>query len=327
MGNSLLDIKPHEVSRDLRGYSVLFYGTPKSGKTTIASKFPNALLLAFEKGYNAIPGVRAKDINSWGDFKKTLRELNDPEVKKVFETVIIDTADIAYSYCEKYICAQASDAKNSYDNIASIPYGKGYKMAMTEFDECIRKILQMNYGLVLISHSEDKTFTDENGNEFSQIVPTLDKRARLVCERTCDIIGFSKAVDTEEGTKTRLFMRGTTRYVAGSRFAYTPDSIEFTYTNLVNAIADAIDKIEQEGGTVTDVRNQSYTEDVAYDFPAMMEEFQTIVGKMMENGSPTNAAKITEIVETHLGKGKKVGDCTSEQAPQLDMILFDLKRL
>lgn len=26
----LLDIKPHEVSRDLRGYSVLFYGAPKS---------------------------------------------------------------------------------------------------------------------------------------------------------------------------------------------------------------------------------------------------------------------------------------------------------
>lgn len=42
----LLDIKPHEVSRDLRGYSVFFYGDPKSGKTTIASKFPGALLLA-----------------------------------------------------------------------------------------------------------------------------------------------------------------------------------------------------------------------------------------------------------------------------------------
>lgn len=56
---SLLDIKPHEVSRDLRGYSVFFYGSPKSGKTTIASKFPRALLLAFEKGYNALPGVYA----------------------------------------------------------------------------------------------------------------------------------------------------------------------------------------------------------------------------------------------------------------------------
>jgi hypothetical protein len=122
-------------------------------------------------------------------------------------------------------------------------------------------------------------------------------------------------------------MRGTPRYVAGSRFAHTPDVIDFSYQNLVDAIADAIKKIEDEGGEVTNVRNQSITQEVTYDFPAMMDEFQTIVGKMMEKGSPTAAAKITEIVEAHLGKGKKVSDCTSEQAAQLDMILFDLKSL
>lgn len=27
---NLLDIKPHQVSRDMRGYSVFFYGEPKS---------------------------------------------------------------------------------------------------------------------------------------------------------------------------------------------------------------------------------------------------------------------------------------------------------
>lgn len=43
---SLLDIQPHKVSRDLRGYSVLFYGDIKTGKTTNASRFPDSLLLA-----------------------------------------------------------------------------------------------------------------------------------------------------------------------------------------------------------------------------------------------------------------------------------------
>lgn len=27
---NLLDIQPHQVSRDMRGYSVFFYGEPKS---------------------------------------------------------------------------------------------------------------------------------------------------------------------------------------------------------------------------------------------------------------------------------------------------------
>lgn len=36
-----------------------------------------------------------KPMNSWSEFKKTLRELNDPEVKELFQTVIIDTAKIS----------------------------------------------------------------------------------------------------------------------------------------------------------------------------------------------------------------------------------------
>ena len=84
---NLLDITPHQVSRDLRGYSVFFYGDPKSGKTTIATKFPRHLLLALETGYNAIPGAMAQPINTWGEFRKVLVQLKDEKVKEKFETV------------------------------------------------------------------------------------------------------------------------------------------------------------------------------------------------------------------------------------------------
>ena len=126
MGNSLLDIKPHQVSRDMRGYTVFLYGDPKSGKTTTASKFPDSLLLGFEKGYNAIPGIMAKPINTWAEFKKTLKELKDPAVQAKFSTIIIDTADIAYDLCEKYICqnAKRSDGGFGVDSIGDIGFGK-----------------------------------------------------------------------------------------------------------------------------------------------------------------------------------------------------------
>lgn len=319
----LLDIKPHEVSRDLRGYSVLFYGTPKSGKTTTASKFPGSLLLAFEKGYNALPGVYAQPINSWGEFKKLFSELKTPEVQEKFQTIIIDTCDIAYNYCEKYICN-----REGVDTIGDLPYGKGYAMVGTEFDEAIRRILQLNYGLVLISHSKEKTLKDTKGEEYTQIIPTLDNRGRLICERTCDIIGYSCTVDTEEGKKTRLFMRETPRYMAGSRFKYTPDYIDFSYENLVNAIAAAIDKqAEEDGGKfISDKATQVVTEEVTYDFDQLTKEFQDLVGTLM-TANQSNSSKITAIVDKYLGKGKKVSDCTSDQAEQIDLIVHDLKAL
>lgn len=330
MSNSLLNIQPHKVSRDLRGYSVLFYGDPKSGKTTIASKFPGSLILAFEKGYSAIPGIMAKPINSWSEFKKTLRELNDAQVKERFQTVVIDTADIAYSYCEKAICAQESNEKVSYETISEIPYGRGYKLAMTEFDDCIRRILQMDYGLVLISHATDKTFKDENNQEYNKIIPTLDNRARLVCERTCDIIGYSRAVTSESGENiTKLFLRGTPRFVAGSRFKYIPPVIDFNYDTLVAAIGEAINKEAADNSNtfVTEERVNAAISETSYNFEALMEEFQTIVGNLMQTNSPTMAQKITKIVESHLGPGKKVGECTADQASELDLIVYDLKQL
>ena len=338
MGIDLLNITPHQVSRDLRGYSVFFYGEPKSGKTTIATKFPRHLLLAFEKGYNAIPGAMAQPINTWSEFRKVLRQLKDVKVKEQFETIIIDTADIAYDLCEKYICdnAKRPDGGFGVDSVADIGYGKGYTMVAKEFDECLRSIIQMDYGLVLISHAMDKTFKDETNTEYSQIVPTLGNKPRQIVSRMCDIIGYSRSVqDNEGGTTTKLFMRGTPRYVAGSRFKYTPDYIDFNYKSLVKAIGDAIDKQMEEDGSeyFTTERNNLYLNTrEELNFDALMVEFNSIIQSIMKTASEEEFAnywqpRIVQITDRYLGKGMKVSQCSREQTEALDLIVTDLHDL
>lgn len=326
MASSLLSIKPHEVSRDLSGYSVLLYGTPKSGKTTLASRFPKALVFAFEKGYNTIPGIMAQPINSWREFRSFLIDLKEDEVKEAYRTIVIDTADIAYEYCCDYIARQEGK-----DSIGDIKYGQGYNKAQKEFDKAIRSILQMDYGLVLISHSQDRTETDENNVEYIKMMPTLDKRAALVCERACDIIGLTRPVRDESGkVSTKMYLRETPRYVAGSRFKYMVDEIDLSYENLVKAINDAIDKEAAETGNkyVTATKSNLYTpiEEVVYDFDALMAEFGDIVGDLMER-DPANRMKITSIVSEYLGEGHKVNECSEIDAPQIDLILRELRRL
>lgn len=333
----ILNIQPHQVSRNLKGYSVFFYGEEKSGKTTTASKFPKTLLLAFEKGYNALPGVMAQPISSWSDFRKVLKQLNNDAAKAMYETIIIDTADIAYDLCEKYICANAKrpDGGFGVDAIGDVPYGKGYTLLAKEFDECLRSIVQMDYGLVLISHAVDKTFKDEQGQEYSKIVPTLGSKPRNIVSRMCDIIGYSRVVQNQDGTNsTKLFLRGTPRYVAGSRFKYTPDYIDFTYNNLVDAIGDAIDKQMQEDGEqyFTDEKQNLYKAAVTpLNFDALLDEFNYIIEELILKDEAKFgeywAPRVTEIVERYLGKGIKVNDCSREQVEALDLILSDLKDL
>ena len=338
-GIDLLNLQPHQVSRDLRGYSVFFYGEPKSGKTTIATKFPHHLLLAFEKGYNAIPGAMAQPVNSWGEFRKILRQLKDPEVQKKFETIIIDTADIAYDLCEKYILSNAKrpDGGFGVDAVSDIPFGKGYTLIAKEYDECLRSIVQMDYGLVLISHAVDKTFTDEQGKEYNQIVPTLGNKPRNIVSRMCDIIGYSRGVQNPEdgSTSTKLFMRGTPRYVAGSRFKYTPDFIDFTYKDLVNAIGEAIDKQMLEDGEeyFTNERNNVYKEvQEELDFDELVGTANSIINTLIDTKSEEEfrsywQPRITQIIDNYLGKGMKINQCSRDQVEALDLIVTDLAEL
>lgn len=300
---------------------------PKSGKTTTASRFDKSLIFAFEKGYSAIPGIMAIPVNSWREFRNYLIDLREEETKEMYHTIVIDTADIAYDYCTDYIINQ-----EGINKISDIAYGGGYNLVQKEFDSCIRKIIQMNYGLVLISHSREKTVKPKNGGaEYEQITPTLENKARLVCERTCDIIGLSLPIQNEDGTiTTKLFLRGGPTMVAGSRFKYMPDVIDFNYENLVNAMHEAIDKEARETGHqyITEERNNLFVEEreETYDFSQMIEEFSAIAGKLMET-SPSNRTKISSVVEEYLGSGRKVAECSEKDAPALALILRELREM
>ena len=127
-------------------------------------------------------------------------------------------------------------------------------------------------------------------------------------------------------------MRGTQRYVAGSRFKYTPDSINFSYEDLVDAIGDAIDKQAAEDGNefFTDQRNNLYTEVTEeLDFDKLMERFTGMIEQLQtkENFSEYYAPRIAQITDRYLGKGNKVSNCSREQVEALDLIVSDLSEL
>ena len=67
MAIDLQKLTPHKVSRDLSGYITYIYGAPKVGKTSLGADMPKPLLLAFERGYNALAGIIAQDISSWSE--------------------------------------------------------------------------------------------------------------------------------------------------------------------------------------------------------------------------------------------------------------------
>jgi len=318
---NILDIQPHQVSINLAGYIVTFYGDIKTGKTTISCQFNKPLLLAFEKGYNAIPGIKAQDLNKWTEFKELLLQLESDEAKAMYKYVIIDTADLAFLFAEQFIFN-----REGVQGYGDIGYGAGYGMVEKEFDKCMRKIVQLGYGLIFISHAQDKTMEDQNGEEYNRIIPTLEKRGRKVINRMSDIVGYARvAKDLDTGEeKTFLFMRGTTRFEAGSRFKYTSDYIEFSYENLVEDIENAIKKLGDNGATLIEEKENHYILDQdEYDLEEELEIFYQVANEKLDAG--IDQEDIAAIIECHIGMERNIKNC--KQADVIHLVTEDVKKL
>lgn len=320
MAIDLLNIKPHKVSRDLSGYITYIYGAPKTGKTTLATQMDGCLLLAFEQGYNALPGVMVADVTSWGEMKQIFRDLKKPEVKAMYKAVIVDTIDVASERCKKYICQQ-----NGIEDLGDLGYGKGWTKFKDEFNEVFRGLTQLGYAVFFIGHHKEATAIDAaTGTEKQIIRPALSNSTREVIAGMADIYGY--AYEKAKGEMSHLALRSSNGAIeCGCRFKYMPAEISMSYKNLVDAIQNAIDQeaAEHGGQYVTNERNAAPVVQT-YDYDSLMAEFKDLVGGLMTKNQ-SNAPKITTIVEKYLGKGKKVSDATPDQAEFVHLIVSEIK--
>lgn len=313
----LWEIEPNQVSKDLKGKYVLLYGLPKAGKTTVAASFPRSVLFAFEHGYNFLPGVYPWDIYKWSDFKAGIRDLEDPRAKEMYDTVIIDTATIAWDYCEKHVCNA-----HGVTEISAIEWGKGYAEVSKEFKNALRQIVQAGYGLVLIAHSAKRIEKDKDGNEREILSPDLNKRALPICNEIVDIIGYIGSEFDEEGHNQRyLYTRSTPTIFAGSRLAHLAPKIPYSYEHLVNAIAEAVDK-----GGATPIDTSRFEATLKQDaFEDLMDRARDLWNTFKD--TPEKIVAIKDAMTQILGEGKKISDLTIDDKDKLRAIVDKMESL
>ena len=287
----IFSLEPSKISRDLKGKFLLIYGQPKTGKSTFGSQLPRALFMNFEQGTNALAGIRSAPILRWTDAKKVLTQLRKPQAKEMYDSIVVDTASIAWQLCEKYICQ-----RENVDSIRDVPWGQGWNMLKTEFSEFWREITLLGFGILFIAHSKDKPteMRDEDGNAITAVCPDLPNQAYTIINSIVDIIGYLQVQMNPDGTSERyLYTRSTPTVFAGSRYQYLAPKIKFGYQELVDAIGDAIDKaVELDGAQVTDHTEIAQIKDRP--FPEVMTEARNVWSSYLDS------AKNDEEKDQHL---------------------------
>ena len=197
--------KKSEIEKNHLKKKYLWYGRPKSGKTTVASYFGGdddnkTIFFCTEPGHSFVEiykweNGQGKQPTQWMDFVECCRELYTQDHD--FSLLAIDTVDILWGWCTKYICDL-----NEISHPSEMGFGKAYQAIAAEFSKVCNHLGQKGIGFIFISH--EKEYEIQNGpRKESAITTTLPSGAAKFIHGFVDYIWhFNSTVDGKRYVQT-----------------------------------------------------------------------------------------------------------------------------
>ncbi len=220
-----LPTAPSSPVIDLSQKSILLYGQPKLGKSTLASQFPDAIFFECEPGLSELTVYKVPTY-TWEAFLEACALV--AKGGHSFKTIVVDTVDNAFKYCTDHVNAQ-----NSVKYEGDLPHGKGWAFVKGEWHRVLTRLASLPYGLVLISHAADKRIETRTG-ETVKTQPSLPDRARSVVLGIVDMILYcdTRATRTADGgqvVERVIRTKPHPMYEAGDRTGRLPEVLPLSF--------------------------------------------------------------------------------------------------
>lgn len=201
--------------------TVLLYGPPKIGKTTFASKYPNAIFFDAEQGTVGIDvptfeNLIGRDrfnspISDWADVLAATSQLEGTRGKGIDGVIVVDTGQAAFDMCRNYV-----KERQGWEHESDVGYGKAWNAVKQEFNQWIMRIKGLGFGLVFIGH-ETSELIEEPTRSYEKTKPRLATGPRDIIEPFVNLILHAESMHVR-GQECRVIRtKGTTETTAGER--------------------------------------------------------------------------------------------------------------
>ncbi len=221
---------------------VWLYGSPFSGKTTFANKFPDPLMLNTDgnikfvdapfisiKDQVEVVGRRTKRTKGWEVFKDVISELE--KKNNTFKTIVVDLLEDMYEQCRLYMYEQMGITHESDDSF------RAWDKVKTEFLSTLKRLMGLDYeNIILISHEDTtKDITKKGGDKVTAIKPNLQEKTATKVAGMVDIVARVVA----DGDIRTLSFKTNEVIFGGGRLLTKTDEIPLDYDAFLDVYAEA----------------------------------------------------------------------------------------
>ena len=277
--------KPSELEAK-KNISILIYGEPGIGKTTMGCSAPNAVLFDYDGGVNRVNGahqIPTVQVKSWNDTIEAMNELQGMNC----QTIVIDTVGKMLDFMTQAIIA--SDSRlGQRDGSLTL---KGYGVRKAWFINFIKQLSIMNKNVVFIAHEREDRRGDDTvkrpeigGSSANDLIKEIDLvgymhaigKERTISFDPCETYYAKNTCNLPEVIKIPTLIDKDDNIVEQNNFlsriikSYMKNAEEKTNKNA--EYADLIDIIKEK---VEQVKDKESTETVARELDNMVQIYDS----------------------------------------------------
>lgn len=253
---------------------IWLYGAPFSGKTFLANKFPDPLMLNTDgnvrfvdaafvpiKDIVTVEGRMTKKTLAWAVLKEAIAELEKKQ--NDFKTIVVDLLEDCYEHCRLYMYAEMGITHESDDSF------RAWDKVRTEFLSTLKRLMNLDYeNIILISHEDtSKDITKKGGDKVTAIKPNIQEKAANKIAGMVDIVA---RVIADDNVRTLNFKTNEVIF-GGGRLNVAANSIPLDFDELMKvyeeansgAPAAAAPKSERKGRKKDEVKEEPTKEESA----------------------------------------------------------------
>lgn len=180
-------VKPENMTFDDKKFSMILYGSPGVGKTTLALSAPDPVLIDFDRGMSRVKAQHRKPAIFCKTYEDVLKDLESPDMME-FQTVVVDTGGSFVTYLQDW-AMRANPSVNRQKNGALSLKGFGaVKQEFVRFTNYVKDTLNKN--LIYVFHSQEQS--DKDGNSQQRLM--CEGAARNIVWTPCDFGGYVQMI-------------------------------------------------------------------------------------------------------------------------------------